>query len=159
MPKQAQLKKANDNLFLNIYKIGDIYITTNSENPADRFGGQWEQIQDKFLLCAGSTYSAGITGGSASHTHTTGNHTLTVNEIPSHMHYGLYDATNGQERYQSYGTGDTHTANVGGMGITRWNEHFRTGYSGGSGAHNHGDTGSSSNMPPYLAVYVWKRIA
>ena len=29
---------------------------------------------------------------------------------------------------------------------------------GGNAAHSHGNTGSSSNMPPYLGVYVWKRI-
>ena len=28
---------------------------------------------------------------------------------------------------------------------------------GGGGSHSHGDTGSSSNLPPYLAVYMWKR--
>lgn len=28
---------------------------------------------------------------------------------------------------------------------------------GANGAHSHGDTGSSSSLPPYLAVYMWKR--
>jgi hypothetical protein len=32
-------------------------------------------------------------------------------------------------------------------------------YEGGSGAHSHGNTTSTSTLPPYLAVTVWKRIA
>lgn len=136
MSKQAQLKKANDNLFLNIYKIGDIYITTNSENPADRFGGQWEQIQDKFLLCAGNTYNAGSIGGEA-------NHILTANEMPHHYHT------------VRIGWGDTEDANIGvssGNGFKlRVDRGETTSAVGGNQPHN--------NMPPYLAVYVWKRIA
>lgn len=34
-----------------------------------------------------------------------------------------------------------------------------TGYSGSGGAHNHGNTGSSSNLPPYITCYMWKRTA
>ena len=30
---------------------------------------------------------------------------------------------------------------------------------GNNQPHNHGNTGSSSTMPPYLAVYMWKRTA
>lgn len=156
MPKQAQLKKANDNLFLNIYKIGDIYITTNSENPADRFGGQWEQIQDKFLLCAGSTYSAGTTGGNASHVHTSASHTHTLSD------YGVAKVTFTQG-YASY-------ASVNASYTTNWGGTFTyssrsqsvadgAGLTGRTDYTTPGNTGSSSNIPPYLAVYVWKRIA
>lgn len=29
---------------------------------------------------------------------------------------------------------------------------------GGGQGHSHGDTGSKNHLPPYLAVYVWKRL-
>jgi hypothetical protein len=45
------------------------------------------------IMAAGSSYTVGATGGSASHTHTsaahthtTAGHTLTVNEMPAHRH-------------------------------------------------------------------------
>lgn len=62
-----------------IYPIGSIYMNINNINPEIVFGGQWEQIQDKFLLAAGSTYTGGDTGGEATHT-------LTVAEMPNHNH-------------------------------------------------------------------------
>jgi len=72
-------------------------MSVNSTNPGTLFGGTWQQIQDTFLLAAGSTYTAGGTGGNDKHTHTyehthttpattTGSHTLTESEIPSHRH-------------------------------------------------------------------------
>ena len=51
--------------FDDIYPIGSIYISTSPTNPSTLFGGTWTQIEDRFLLSAGSTYSAGSTGGSA----------------------------------------------------------------------------------------------
>ena len=62
-----------------IYPVGAIYISVNSTSPGTLFGGSWERIQDRFLLSAGSSYSAGSTGGSATHT-------LTASEMPSHTH-------------------------------------------------------------------------
>ena len=78
-----------------VYPVGAIYISVNSTSPADLFGGTWERIQDRMLLGAGSTYSAGNTGGAASVSYTpagsnsggsVGNTTLTVDQIPSHNH-------------------------------------------------------------------------
>ena len=62
-----------------IYPIGSIYLSVNSTSPQQLFGGEWEQIKDKFLLSAGDTYSGGSEGGEAAHT-------LTVEEMPSHNH-------------------------------------------------------------------------
>jgi microcystin-dependent protein len=53
---------------------------TVGTNPATLWGiGTWESVQGKFLLGAGGGYTAGSTGGAATHT-------LTANEMPSHYH-------------------------------------------------------------------------
>lgn len=69
--------------FINIMEVmyprGSVYISTNSTSPAQIIGGTWSNISDCFLLGAGSTYKAGQTGGEV-------NHTLTINEMPSHTH-------------------------------------------------------------------------
>ncbi|KAK8835310.1 hypothetical protein M9Y10_013515 [Tritrichomonas musculus] len=128
-----------------IYPIGAIYMSVNSISPQTLFGGSWEQIQDKFLLASGSTYSAGSTGGASSHTHTTQNHTLTIEEIPSHSHNFNSAADESSTSLWSY-TATYRTASKG-----------QTDTTGGGQPHNHGDTGQASNLPPYLSVYVWKR--
>lgn len=79
-----------EEIFDKIYPIGSIYISVTSINPSTIFGGIWEPIEDKFLLSAGNTYVAGITGGNETHSHTqsstTSSHTLTIEEIPVHSH-------------------------------------------------------------------------
>lgn len=148
--------QSNDNTaqFLdNIYPIGSIYLSVNNVNPSTYLGGTWELIKDKFLVGAGNTYAGGATGGSTTHTHTTGNHTLTVAEMPGHTHN--YD--DGMRYYaEGSATGGDIIAEI----TTTGKKYIHTTTStGGSGAHNHGNTGSSSNVPPYLAVYMWKRTA
>ena len=123
------------------YPVGKLYISTDPTDPSTFLGGYWERLKDRFLLAAGDTYAAGSTGGEATHK-------LTVNEMPSHRHEKLY-STNGTERKAGYGTGTTHTGTLNQMTNTTF-ESLNTGYTGGGQAHN--------NMPPYIAVYVWKRI-
>lgn len=115
-----------------IYPVGSIYMSVNNTSPASFIGGTWERIQDTFLLSAGSTYSAGSTGGEATHV-------LTINEMPSHTHQ-LDRGNYGNARWEeiSYSSGGSPATNANGVH-----------YTGGGQAHN--------NMPPYLAVYVWKR--
>ncbi len=116
------------------YPVGAIYFSTNSTSPASLFGGTWEQLKDRFLLGAGSTYSAGTTGGEAAHT-------LNVDEMPSHSH---------EVRCVRYNS--NAGPNVTGNGSLKFvHETFSTYSSGGDKPHN--------NMPPYLAVYMWKRVA
>lgn len=119
-----------------IYPVGAIYMSASSTSPATLFGGSWTQIKDRFLLAVGDTYkSAGLTGGATTHT-------LTVEEMPSHRH----GASEGQ--FHAY-TGSNGADTV--SGGTNFKSIQYTAYVGGGGAHN--------NMPPYLAVYMWKRIA
>lgn len=116
------------------YPIGTIYISINSTNPSTLFGGTWEQIKDRFLLACGSTYKNGTTGGEATHK-------LTINEMPEHNHTENY-----------VGVGWKQDGASGNYCVSSALEPYRvTGNTGGSQAHN--------NMPPYLAVYMWKRTA
>lgn len=131
-----------------VYPVGAVFMSVNAASPETLFGGEWERIEDTFLLAAGGTYAPGSTGGEAEHVHTTQGHTLTVDEIPSHQHsfnYHTYQIASGSvnRRFLSYSDSGT------------WNSNG----TGGGSSHSHGDTGSASNMPPYLAVYVWKRTA
>ena len=133
------------NTFLNlVYPIGAVYLSLSSTNPGTLFGGTWEQLKDRFLLGAGSSYSVGSTGGEATHT-------LTVNEMPNHRHIGIgIDGVYvfGWDKGTFTGTNWMTQLNQNDKNI---GDRVQTGYTGGSQAHN--------NMPPYLTVYMWKRVS
>lgn len=122
-----------------VYPVGSIYMSVSATNPSTLFGGTWEQIKDRFLLASGSTYKAGATGGAATHT-------LTANEMPSHNHKA--SAGNFMSTSETASPGTLQNFNSG--SYKRWAMSL-TANTGGGKAHN--------NMPPYLVVYVWKRIA
>lgn len=126
---------------LDIYPIGSIYMSTTSTSPASLFGGTWEQLQDRFLLGAGSTYSAGSAGGEATHT-------LTKSEMPSHYHE-LKNICWGGDAGASV-TSDGDYLVYDGNSVSPPSGQY-IGSTGGGSAHN--------NMPPYLAVYMWKRVS
>lgn len=122
-----------------VYPVGAIYISTADTNPSTLFGfGTWEQIKDVFLLAAGDTYTGGRTGGEATHT-------LIDSEIPSHNHAIWYPN-------ESAGN---NSAQIGYPSVASKSTYYaagsNTGNVGGGQAHN--------NMPPYLAVYMWRRTA
>lgn len=141
------------NIFSLIYPVGSIYLSTGSVNPGMFFGGTWEQIQDKFLLAAGSSYSAGDYGGAASHVHTTQGHVLTEYEMPAHGHASYLNSSSGNDKTVRGRVNYTDNSPAG------WVDWSYMSTVGGNGSHSHGDTGSGSNMPPYLVVYIWKRIS
>ena len=136
---------ANGATVLDMYPVGSIYQTTSSTfNPQTAWGGTWERIKDRFLLAAGDTYTGGSTGGEATHK-------LTPQEMPSHAHT-MYVNNDGSSSSWSPASGTylvkpdcvtTSTKNYGGA--------LAQNGAGLDQAHN--------NMPPYLAVYIWKRTA
>lgn len=125
--------------------IGSIYLSVNNTNPSTYFGGTWVQIKDRFLLCCGNTYSAGSTGGEATHK-------LTTSEMPSHGHdlvYGSKTSTSGL--VVSY-VGSGYNS----LSLDNWSW-VASGVRQNIYARNEGGDQAHNNMPPYLAVYVWKR--
>lgn len=119
--------------------VGKLWGSDDPTSPASIVGGTWEQIKDCFILAAGDTYAAGSTGGEAEHT-------LTVNETPKHDH-GIKHGTALLTTTSSMAISQTAVAD----GVPNTSGAAWFAESGGSAAHN--------NMPPYAAMYVWKRIA
>ena len=130
-----------------LHPVGSIFISTENTSPASLFGGTWEQIMGRFLLAAGSTYEAGSTGGEAKHT-------LTTDEMPNHTHILPYKADWGSQDGIGPWTAmfnDGTMSDTGETGYTgKWHD-YQTQQKGSGLPHN--------NMPPYLAVYMWKRVS
>lgn len=128
------------------YPVGSIYMSVNSTNPSTLFGGTWERIQGRFLLGASSSYTAGSTGGqdqasAAFEMFGGGNNNRLYHDISRQDFSVAYKSTN---RYMLEGTfvesHDLTENQFYGIKVTNLND-------------------TSKLMPPYLAVYIWKRIA
>lgn len=139
-----------------VYPVGSIYMSVNATSPSTLFGGTWEQIQDRFLLAAGNSYSAGATGGEATHK-------LSVAEMPSHEGhmYSNFDDNSGWAARN----GDKNSYYLDKNTATGYLKYEDRPYKIVSGTeivmqgYNRGGSQSHNNMPPYLAVYMWKRTA
>ena len=132
--------------FDDVYPVGSIYMSVNSTNPGTLFGGTWEQIEDTFLLAAGTNYTAGATGGEATHT-------LTVTEMPVHSGHITGSPSGGNlKAYLNKSVLTTYGSSGRGWWEMSGSEAYPV-------SENRGSGGAHNNMPPYLAVYVWKRTA
>lgn len=120
-----------------IFPVGSIYTNVrNSANPATTLGfGTWERIQGQFIVGASATIAAGSTGGEATHT-------LTMDEMPRHTHGALIGS-------DIINFVPNASGNIGSASGKNLQGSPSIGYTGGGQPHN--------NMPPYLAVYMWKR--
>lgn len=141
-----------------IYPVGAIYMSVNNVNPGAVLGGTWVQIKDAFLLACGDTYANAATGGEATHV-------LTENEMPSHAHYPTGSTAAERDTWRAALIKDI-SGRSGKLAMASGSDRYgvasnaawedvglagETGSTGGGQAHN--------NMPPYLAVYMWKRTA
>ena len=135
--------EVDDNYLLNkIYPVGSIYISVSSASPASFLGGTWEKIEDRFLLACGQKYLAGSKGGEENHSHglssgfadiMVGSRGLRVRETVRHT-FSPSDKASLSGYETDSGTSD-------------W------------AAQLSGATDLGNNMPPYLAVNMWKRTA
>ena len=139
-----------------IYPIGSIYMSVNSVNPSTLFGGTWVQIKDTFLLSAGDSYTAGNTGGEATHTlvanelpNITGSIKFSANIVKNDNDGSIVESTTGAFSKNSNNSVTSVNSSV--TNPTLWYFNQVDMSFGNNQAHN--------NMPPYLVVYVWKRTA
>lgn len=138
------LNMQGKSIFDFIYPVGAVYISFDLTNPKYLFGGEWENIQGRFLIAAGTgtddrniskTFNVGQTGGEY-------DHQLTIQEMPEHDHeLRLVGAGNNVTGGVPFQYAENNSAWFGSY----------TKKTGGSWTHN--------NTPPYLAVYMWKRVS
>lgn len=120
-----------------VYPVGSIITLANNADPNNIYQGTtWQKIEGKFLLGSSSDYALGSTGGEAEHT-------LTINEMPSHSH-----STTSENYGLQFRANITAGPNI---GLFSGSDGHNTGNTGGGQAHN--------NMPPYEVVNYWKRTA
>lgn len=123
------------NLFDLVYPVGSIYMSMSATSPDTLFGGTWQKMSDQFLVGAGNLYTLGSTGGEA-------RHTLSIDEMPNHTHL-------------------TATLGTGTISFPQYSSQadFLQASDSRSGAPTlaAGSSSSHNNMPPYIAVNMWRR--
>ena len=134
------LNKLQSDLLQTVFPIGSTYITQEDTNPNTILGfGAWERLKGKVCLGLDEDDTdfniIGNTGGEKEHT-------LTVNEMPTHNHTIDGITTVGDRTaYSAIGGSTGATGTITGVQNT-----------GGGQPHN--------NMPPYEIVgYMWIRRA
>lgn len=121
------------------HPVGSIYISVNPTSPTTLFGGTWTQIQDRFLLAAGPDFPAGTEGGSRTHSHLS-----PVGISGSNNLFGISYSVGATNRTLSGNVAGSNTQ----MALTSGTYTFRL-----------PTTSTADVVPPYIAVYVWQRIA
>lgn len=124
-----------------IFPVGYVYMSVDPTSPEILFGGKWEQIKDKFLLGAGDTYEAGTSGGSDTHKHGLTSGWANINSSGKTIIYQYKAGTSWKANYQVVGSSGSSSS-------TSYSDVTTLG----------GTTDNGNNMPPYLTVYMWKRI-
>lgn len=170
-------KTASGKLF---YRVGDIIISTNSENPRKWYGGTWELFAPgRTLVCIDTSQSEfnsiKKTGGSKyMQQH---NHSGTISDEGWHTHTG--SASGGDHRHtlpyvgyrfdsisgQTNQLAKVEVNNPSHLDIAGTGNHVHTLSIDGNGTHAHSlsvsnsGSGNAQNLQPYMVVYMWIRIA
>ena len=154
MSKGIKFKNRNNEFIYpcSFYPIDSIYLSLSDVNPSTYFGGTWKMIKDKFMLGAGGKYTTGSTAGNEIH-----NHSLSSK-----------GGANMRKYADTFYQGDTTTAGTmpketsGYWWLTTANSDYSSTTNPGTkcvGVGLYGATDDKSSMPPYFAVYIWRRIA
>lgn len=139
-----------------VYPVGSIYLSIDETNPSEKFGGTWLAFSEGRMLVGVDSAQTdlnevGKTGGEKMHT-------LTKNELPAAQvdvvpHMGMDYVIRTIDPYAgAIPAGNTNYAlKLSGVTHGSAGGKLNTKPLGLGEAHN--------NMPPYITVYMWKRIA
>lgn len=146
------------NFLLAAHPVGSIYQTISPENPAVTFGGgTWERIENRFIMGASDTYPAGSTGGSTAHEH---EYKLGFMwRLGALVGYPTSAIATYNYKTQSW---NDNNKKVNDGQYTLSNDGFSSTYGEKPGGETYsvtGNTASSSSIPPYYSVYIWRRVA
>lgn len=146
------------NFLLAAHPVGSIYQTISPENPAVTFGGgTWERIENRFIMGASDTYPAGSTGGSTAHEH---EYKLEFMwRLGALVGYPESAIVTYNYKTQSW---NINNKKVNDGQYTLANDGFSSTYGEKPGGKTYsvtGNTASSSSIPPYYSVYIWRRVA
>lgn len=162
-----RLESIINNVHNTVYPVGSIYMSVNSVSPAELFGGTWEQIENMFLFGASDTILPGTIAGEAEHILTTG-------EMPKHKHAASTTLINADtnNNYEFQLIRDLSAKSTARVSVAQGTDYSVLGVNPTAadytdtgelqGVKNTAETGEGlphNNMPPYLAVYIWKRMA
>ena len=128
------------------YPVGSVYTSVVATNPNSLLGvGTWAAFGAGRVLvginASDSDFNTVEEVGGAK----TDSHTLTLNEIPSHVH--------GYTGIQGTGNPDGSSDSVAAGQPTSYPRQTELDYEGGGAAHTH------DIVQPYIVVYFWKRTA
>ena len=137
-----------------IYPVGHVYTSVVSTNPASLLAGMsgttWVAFGAGRTIVGLDSSNALFnqpeeTGGAETSTVSTGSHTLTIAQIPSHAHTYTANLNSGAQNGpisldDSYPLQTRNTSAVG-------------------GGQGHSHTTNISILQPYIVVYFWKRTA
>lgn len=150
MRNQQNVKVKNGSSWETIcpFPVGYVYMSSNSTSPASIYGGTWSPISGGRYMRAAAAWGNG------------GSNTITVSQMPAHIH-GAYTSVSGAH---------THDLSVGGgpgsgVGIVpQDNVRWLGGFIQRTGAHQHSVTIQSTGegaafYPTYQNVYCWYRTA
>ena len=133
-----------------LHPVNSIYLSMDSTNPNTLFGfGTWQLIGQGRTLVGVDTSdndfkTAGKTGGSKTHTHSSGSIVANIGAIADDLGKIGYVGTTPQ--VTSYGMGVSGAA-VSDMNTKKVNHATTTS----------GNTANASSLQPYVTVYIWKR--
>lgn len=145
-----------------VYPVGAIYISANSDNPETIFNfGTWERIQGRFIAGVDdedSDFSSDQEGGHKElQQHSHGSGSLSTNSAGAHQHSvtayngGSIDGGGGNLLRNQFNTpSSTSTKSINTAGN---HSHSISGSTSNTGS------GDSQNLPPYVAKYIWQRVA
>lgn len=131
------------------YPIGTIYMSLTNKNPSTFIGGTWVEIQGVYLVGQDpNTSMAHKTLGATIGSWDTKNHTLSIDEIPSHSHLDRIPHTGNASQntsgdYLPYGGWNANANSV--------SYYIETSGTGGGKGHHH------EFCPPSLVVKIYKR--